>query len=230
MTGATGPTGATGAEGTKGASGESGATGATGVTGAEGKEGKAGATGATVPAGPTGAQGKEGKAGATGVTGATGATGAEGKEGKEGKTGATGAAGAGGHVATFMVNAMVKAPECLGNALFDFNNQGPCPVAVAAFAYTPDVRFLEGPVPNGGGTVTNLVATMSVAPAAGKQAVLDVVDNTTGKTLEKCTIAAGETHCTDSTTTPVSAGHYLEVKLDASTTAAATAWRVTFRY
>jgi hypothetical protein len=124
----------------------------------------------------------------------------------------------------------VYGQNCLGNAMFDWNNQGSCPAAVAAFAYTPDAKFLEGPLPNGGGTVTNLVATTSWAPTKGKKAVVDVVDNTTGKTLEQCTIGAGETHCSDSSSNPVSAGHYLEVKLDATSTAAPAAWRVTFRY
>ena len=135
-------------------------------------------------------------------------------------------------MATFMdtANANVRPGECLGNTIFDFNNIGACPAAVAAFAYTSDARLLEGPVPNGGGTVTNLAASASKAPTAGKQAVVDVIDNTTGATLEKCTIPAGQTHCTDSSSTPVAAGHYLEVRIDPTTTALPAAWRVTFRY
>ena len=88
----------------------------------------------------------------------------------------------------------------------------------------------KGRCRNGGGTVTNLVATTNKAPAAGRQAVVDVIDNTTGATLEKCTIPAGQTHCSDSSSTPVAAGHYLEVRIDPTTTALPAAWRVTFRY
>ena len=99
-----------------------------------------------------------------------------------------------------------------------------------AFGYSSDARLLEGPVPNGGGHGHEPRGDHDKAPAAGKQAVVDVIDNTTGATLEKCTIPAGQTHCSDSSSTPVAAGHYLEVRIDPTTTALPAAWRVTFRY
>jgi hypothetical protein len=198
--------------------GPQGATGAQGTTGNAGTSGQNGSTGPTGPAGPTGA------------TGATGQDGTNGTNGTNGATGATGPAGAGGHVANFMSSSNVPNGECIGNIIFASNNHGGCPSAVTANTFTSEVTFLEGPVPAGGGTVTNLEAVVNTAPTGTQSHTVTVLNNTTGATLLSCSITAGNTSCQSTASGSVPAGHYLQVRINNVNGASSRQFRVTFRY
>jgi hypothetical protein len=172
--------------------------------------------------------------GDTGLTGATGPTGI----GLTGPTGPTGASGTGGNVATFFSTADVHNGECIGNSTFATNKHGACPAVVAANTYSADVQFLEGPVPAGGGTVSNLEATTDTAMTGSQSWTIDVIDNTapTAVVLLSCTINAttslSTTTCQNTGSAAVAAGHYLEVKATkgGSPLPADKPFRVTFRY
>jgi hypothetical protein len=108
----------------------------------------------------------------------------------------------------------VKTNECIGNALFSQNTHGPCPAATPSSSFSADNKFLEGPVPAGGGTVANLVVTINQTPAAGVSYFFEVIDNTTGTTLLSCSVTASSNQaCQNTGSAPVAAGHYLQARL-----------------
>jgi len=253
--GATGATGATGAEGKEGKTGATGVTGAQGVTGATGPSGKNGENGATGAkgvtgevgkAGATGATGPEGARGATGATGAPGVTGATGAEGARGPTGANGANGATGPtgpsgptgppgeqkgIATFEDEELNPAPAavCLpftGNVNAGVIG-GTCPPPTTGWTNSP---FLDGPMPGGGATVSDLYAVLNV-PLAGTD-VVEVWNNTTPGLLLSCTITAGSSGCSNNGSGgTVAGGEYIEVIVNRQQTPLPNEqFRVTFDY
>jgi len=209
--GVLGPTGATGGAGATGATGPTGTAGATGATGPTGTAGATGATGPTGTAGVTGATGPTGSTGATGPTGGTGST---------GPTGATGSAGTGGHIATFISTANVSNAQCVGNALFGTASHAACPAAGMS-----DLVYSDGPVPSGA-TITSIQAETDAAVVAGKSTTVNVLDN--GTSVFTCTLSAGQTTCSNTGSVSVTAGHYLQVRID--TNSANKQWRITVRY
>src|SRR5262249_35910286 len=178
-----------------------------------------GATGATGPQGQQGQQGAAGPQGPAGANGAAGATGAQ------GATGPPGSGGSGGYVATF-VGSPPNGVDCL--ALIGYGSDG-CEAPTPANTYNNSKR-LEGPVPAGGGTVTNLEVATDTAPGAGKTFVINVQDNTTGATLLSCSITVSRKTCTNTGSAPIPAGHYLQVQVTGLPTRGAPSSRVTFRY
>jgi hypothetical protein len=132
-------------------------------------------------------------------------------------------------VANFMSTANVEDLRCIGNAILVDNNHDACPAAVTANTYSADDQ-LEGPVPAGGGIVTNLKATTNTAPGAGQSYLVEVMNNTTGATLISCTVTTGNTSCQDTSTTSIAAGEYLQVRIDNQGGASNRMWRVSFRY
>ena len=88
-------------------------------------------------------------------------------------------------------------------------------------------------MPAAGGDISDLQAQIGTAPAAGKSAIVDVLDETPAgaqSVAMSCTIAATQTTCSNTGTVAIAAGHYLMVQIDGTSTAAASTWRVTFRY
>ena len=119
-------------------------------------------------------------------------------------------------MATFYTTANVKTNECVGNLIFGVAGSAACPAAVPANTYSGDILFLEGPVPAGGGTVTNLEVTTNTAVTGTGTWITDVIDNTTGSILLSCTITAGTLGgvvCQNTGSASVTAGHYLEVRV-----------------
>jgi hypothetical protein len=105
-----------------------------------------------------------------------------------------------------------------------------CPAAIPANTLSANITLVEGPVPAGGGTVTNLEATNS-STASGDW-LAEVIDNTTGTTLLSCTIlntSGTSPFCQNTGTASVAAGHYLQVKVTTNSGGNKN-WRVTFRY
>ncbi len=120
--------------------------------------------------------------------------------------------------------------QCIGNVYFGTNKHASCPAATPANTYSAEVEFLDGPVPAGGGSVTNLEAVVNTAPTAGQSHVVEVMNNTTGTTLLSCTVTAGNSSCQNVGSAAVPAGHYLQVRIDNVGGASNRKWRVTFRY
>jgi hypothetical protein len=120
--------------------------------------------------------------------------------------------------------------------MFATNNAGACPAAVTANTYSGELTFLEGPVPAGGGTITNLEATTNTAMTGTQSWTIDVIDNATGSVLLSCTIntttSLSTTACQNTGSAAVAAGHYLQVKATkgGSPLPADKPFRVTFRY
>jgi hypothetical protein len=92
--------------------------------------------------------------------------------------------------------------------------------------------FLEGPVPSGGGTVTNLEAVVDTAPGVANGHTIDVMDNTTGTVLLSCQITGTNVFCINTGSASATAGDYLQVRMTNTTggTSNAHSFRVTFRY
>ena len=91
--------------------------------------------------------------------------------------------------------------------------------------------FTEGPVPAAGGSISNLQAETGVAVSTGKNATVNVIDETpTGAqtVLMTCMVSEGKRTCANTGETSIAAGHYLMVRIDS--TSSATTWRVSFRY
>ena len=133
-------------------------------------------------------------------------------------------------VALFQSSTPVPTGNYVGNVLAaGTGTEGTCPNAQGRGMMTTN-DFPEGPVPAGGGTVSDLEATVNTAPAAGKKTVVDVFDNTEAALLARCTITEGNTSCQSTAATPVAAGDYIVVLSDGSSNAAAAEMRVTFRY
>ncbi|MBL8175585.1 MAG: collagen-like protein [Bryobacterales bacterium] len=209
-TGVAGPTGAAGAIGPTGPVGSTGAVGAIGPTGAVGPTGAAGATGAvgptgaasTVagPTGPTGAMGTAGSIGPTGPTGAastvpgpagaTGATGLAGAVGPTGATGPTGAAGSGGGAVMMITNvagSLLPLPRHFG------------PNTNAARSTESEAQSLM-PV---GCTMRDLYVQWN-ANAAGSTTTFTVRVNSADTALT-CSIASGDSSCTNTSSTAAAA-------------------------
>jgi hypothetical protein len=118
----------------------------------------------------------------------------------------------------------VTTGQCLGNS--GHFGQGSCPSSAGR-----DFDFTEGPVPAAGGSVSNLQAEAGAAPAAGKNATVNLIDETPSgaqTVAMTCTVSGGATTCSNTGTVAVTAGHYLMVRID--TTSLATTWRVGVRY
>jgi hypothetical protein len=174
------------------------------------------------------------------VTGATG-TGATGPTGLIGATGPTGLAGSGsgaGEVALFLDTSNVSNNECIGNSRFNTNQSAACPSpAAAADSFTSEIKYLEGPVPAGGGTVSNIEALIETPVTGAQTWTIEVVDNTTGSSLLSCTIntttSLSASACRSTGSAAVAAGHYLEVRSTKSQVTPVPgdrAVRVSFRY
>ena len=110
-----------------------------------------------------------------------------------------------------------------------------CPAQVTANTLSSST-FLEGPVPAGGATITNLEAVIDTAPGAGNTVTIDVVDNSAsagGTSLLSCTISgASAVFCTNTGSASVAAGHYLELRYTNTVTGSPGAHgvRAVFRY
>jgi hypothetical protein len=132
-----------------------------------------------------------------------------------------------------MTTANSNGGECIGNITFASNQHSACPAAVTT-DYTNEVQDLEGPVPAGGGSVTNLVGTTNNAVSGTGAWLIEVVDNNTGTTLLSCTISVGTggTSCQNTGSAAVSAGHYLMVRVSRSGSPlpSGSQFRVSFRY
>src|SRR5262249_1783249 len=221
-TGETGETGATGPSGPEGPTGEQGATGPTGATGDTGNNGENGETGPTGPSGPTGPTGPTGATGATGV-GATGATGGTGGTGATGATGATGPTGVSA-VGQFMSSGNATDGQCLGT--FEDKHAG-CSTGFATNGSLPGPDALL--VPAGGGSVSNLQARAKDAPAAATSWIVEVLEN--GTLIYSCTVAATTNACSNTgAPVTVTAGHFLQVRVNTENGAGATGWHVSFVY
>ena len=137
-------------------------------------------------------------------------------------------------MAIFFSKEKVRNAECVGNVEYGFMNHGPCPPATPASTFSNETRYLEGPVPAGGGSVSNLEATSDTGPTGAGTYLIEIVDNTTGGTLLSCSITAASPtqSCENNGTTPVAAGHYLQVRMTktGSPSPKDTALRITFRY
>jgi hypothetical protein len=168
--------------------------------------------------------GTNGATGPIGATGPTGPTGPEGKEGAKGTTGPTGSNTLGGAVALFGSANKVASGQCIGaSARF---GQGSCPSSAG-----DDFMFTEGPVPAAGGSISNLQAETGVAVSSGKNATVNVIDETpTGAqtVVMTCVVSEGKRTCANTGATSIAAGDYLMVRIDSTSSAAA--WRVSFRY
>jgi hypothetical protein len=155
----------------------------------------------------------------------TGATGLRGPSGARGPTGTAGTGSSGGNQVTFIaVNNAVLAGQCISNGNLGNNVHAACPTPGIA-----DTVYSEGPVPLGGGTITNLFAQMSTAPGVGNTQVVNVLDN--GAVVLSCTVVNPATTCSAAGPVAVAAGHYLQVRIDAGAgTYTGQTWRVSFRY
>lgn len=120
----------------------------------------------------------------------------------------------------------VRNNQCL--ALL-FSGADSCESAKPANSYSNSKR-LEGPVPAGGGTVTNLEVTSSIAPGSGKAYTVTVMSNTSGADLLSCTISGSSTFCQNTGTASIPAGHYLQVKMTKTGNPSDPSMRVSFRY
>jgi hypothetical protein len=130
-----------------------------------------------------------------------------------------------------MATSSVANLDCLANALHETGASQACPAAVAANTFTTEATFLEGPVPAGGGTVTNLVATVDVAPGGAATHTVAVMNNTTGAVLLSCVMTGTQTSCQNTGSAAVSAGQYLQVRVSNAGGAANNhSFRATFRY
>jgi hypothetical protein len=160
------------------------------------------------------------------VQGPTGAS------GPQGPSGPGGPAISGAAFAVFFSGGNIGASgNCIANmGLVPAGNDAVCPVAVATDTYSAEVIYLLGPMAASGASVSNLEATVSVAPGAGKSYTEAIVDNTTGSTVLSCSIADTATFCTNTGTATVTAGHFLEVKVTEVGGAAHKSHRVSFRF
>jgi hypothetical protein len=175
-----------------------------------------GVTGATGATGPTGPTGREGVEGATGASGATGATGASGQAGNAA-------------IATFASSQSMSSGNCLNYTEVAGAGSGSCPANTSGYSSS---ALLAGPTPANGATVNSLYADTNV-PVSGKEnAVVAVIDNTTGVTLLSCTVPTGESSCSNTSETGSAApGDNIEVKVSAVTVGLLLEeWRVRFRY
>jgi hypothetical protein len=86
-------------------------------------------------------------------------------------------------------------------------------------------------VPAGGGTVSNLKATVSAAPGAGNTHTVTVQNASTGADLLSCAITGTATSCQNTGSAAVGSGEYLRVRVNQSAGAPGNSdHRVTFRY
>jgi hypothetical protein len=133
-----------------------------------------------------------------------------------GAAGSQGPAGAAG-VATFLSTGTVSSGQCIGNIEVGTGNH----------------TLLMGPMPAGGGALTNLQAFTSGAPTGTQSYTVSVLDATpaTATVLLTCAVtSASSSGCSSTSTAAVAAGHYLEVRITNNNAAASVPWRVSFRY
>jgi hypothetical protein len=86
-------------------------------------------------------------------------------------------------------------------------------------------------VPAAGASISNLQAETGVAPATGKNATVNVINETPSgaqTVVMTCVVPGGAKTCSNTGSVAITAGHYLMVRID--TTSSATTWRVSFRY
>jgi hypothetical protein len=134
-----------------------------------------------------------------------------------------------------MVTAAFKknTTECIGNVTFGTDKHAACPAANSG--YSAETTYLAGPVPAGGGSVSNLQAFTDAVPAVGASVVITVIDNTTGVPKLSCTITSASvpaSSCSNNGSAPVAAGDYLEVQVATSNDNSLQDkhYRVSFRY
>jgi hypothetical protein len=133
-------------------------------------------------------------------------------------------------VANFIGKKEVLNGKCLAYTDIGGKNAGTCPAQTTANGYASST-LLAGPTTASGAKVTDLFATTTANVAGTDTVVVEVIDNTAATVLLTCTITAGN-HCSNTgSSTPVVAGHYLEVELTINgASGSAKQWRVTFRY
>jgi hypothetical protein len=133
----------------------------------------------------------------------------------------------------FFSNTNVKTGQCVPSTIVAGSAGKPaaCPAATPADTYSGDVVSLDGPIPPGGGSLTSLEATSSVAPTGTQNYLVEVVDNTTGATLLSCTVnSTSSSFCTNTASVALTAGHYIEVRITENNGATDASWRVVVRY
>ena len=83
--------------------------------------------------------------------------------------------------------------------------------------------------PSAGATVSNLYAEVSTAPTGIQSYTVDVMDN--GSVIFSCSIAAGNTTCTNTATgVSVTAGHRIQVRITNVSSAPNKLFHVSIRY
>jgi hypothetical protein len=115
---------------------------------------------------------------------------------------------------------------CLGNIANLLHAASNCPKSAGH-----DFTFTEGPVTAAGSAISNLWAETGTAVPPKKNSTVNVIDETpTGgqAVVMSCTVPARATSCSNTGSAPIAATHYLMVRIN--TNAAATTWRVSFRY
>jgi hypothetical protein len=183
----------------EGANGPTGPTGAMGEPGPTGDTGPAGPTGDTGPAGPTGDVGPAGPTGDTGPAGPTGDTGPAGPTGDTGPTGPTGSSG-------LVVIIIVVATD---SPITDFTTSY---LAIGSGRQELDPNDADTPLPIGG-TLGDLRVEQTTTGADPVAATVWINGVATGIT---CTIASGDTSCSDTTnTSTVSPGDRVTIEVNA---------------
>jgi hypothetical protein len=135
-------------------------------------------------------------------------------------------------VAIFLATSNVADGDCLGNWAISNNSSPQCPAtpAPAANTYTTS-DIVDGPVPAGGGTVSNLEATVNTAPGVGNTHTVTVQNASTGTDLLSCQIIGTAVFCQNAGSAAVGAGAYVRVRVNHSAGAPTNSnFRVTFRY
>jgi hypothetical protein len=88
--------------------------------------------------------------------------------------------------------------------------------------------FILGPIPAGGTTISNLYALSDTTPAGAQTYTVAVLDN--GTAVFSCTVGSTGPTCSNTGSTPVAEGHYLQVQITNNGGALNARWRVSFRY
>ena len=101
-----------------------------------------------------------------------------------------------------------------------------CP-ATSGFP-TNTAGYILGPIPAGGATISNLFALSNTTPTGAQTYTVAVLDN--GVSAFSCTVTSAGATCSNTGSTPIAAGHYLEVQITNNGGAPAARWRVSFRY
>jgi hypothetical protein len=201
--GATGPAGAPGAVGPQGATGPQGVAGAVGAPGGQGPAGADGAPGSPGVAGADGAPGAQGPAGADGAPGAQGPAGADGARGPAGADGAPGPPGLPG---------AAGAPG--GPAVLDGAVTFVDPADTAGFLGLGGRQSLTAEsaaaTPLGSAGTIGQLRVSADAVSDGPVAITVRIDGADSSLA--CSLAAGDTSCTDTVhAVAVTAGAALDI-------------------